>query len=104
MNQPDSSAALVVRGARVPGPRLFQVPLVTLDLLRHGERCIDRLFDRHGDVFSLKVPEAIPGVSRIVIFRDPTLIKSIFTETHEQLSNDGNLPIVDLYGTQSMVL
>lgn len=101
------SSALVVQGdgpSKVPGPSLLQVPLIALDVFRYGERTFDRLFERHGDIFGLRVPEAIPGVSRIVLFRDPTLIKSIFSASHEQLSNDGNLPIVDLYGTQSMVL
>jgi cytochrome P450 len=73
-------------------------------MLLHGHHPFERLFERYGDVVSLRVPWVIPGVSRVVFFRDPALLKTVFSASYEQLSNDGNLPIVGLYGTRSMVL
>jgi cytochrome P450 len=80
------------------------MPRVGADLVFRGDRAIDHLFERYGDIVGLRLPGVVPGVGRVVIFRDPALVRSVFLASHEQLSNDGNQPIVGLYGTRSLVL
>lgn len=92
------------RSTNVPGPSLLQLPLVGADMVRGRDRPFDRLFERYGDVVGIPLPGMFPGVGRVVLFRDPALVKAVFSAPPEQLSNEGNLPIVDLYGTRSMVL
>jgi cytochrome P450 len=99
-----ASYALGQRSDSVPGPGPAQTLMFGIDVLRHGERAFDSLFEIYGDVVAISVPEAVPGVSRIVLFRDPALVQPVLNAPPGALSNDGNLPIVDLYGTRSLVL
>lgn len=99
-----ASLAGVMRPDSVPGPGPVGAAAFGLGVVQHGERAFDDLFERYGDVVALGVPEAVPGVSRVILFRDPALVRPVFTAPYDVLSNEGNVPIGELYGNTSMVL
>jgi cytochrome P450 family 135 len=88
------------------GPRLWQWPALWWALSRRGDVAIDELFDRYGDVVWLplpKFPHFMPGGARLVLLRDPALIKPLFTAPDELVDSAGaNKALELLYGTESL--
>jgi cytochrome P450 family 135 len=88
----------------MPGPGLRDLPRLAIDHLRHGEQAVDRLFDRYGDVFRVKV-RIMPGTTATVLMRDPSLVRPLFTASAEEIdSTHANRLLQHLYGERSLFL
>jgi cytochrome P450 family 135 len=77
--------------------------------LRVGDAAaIQGLFDRHGDVITLKLPyplELLDGIRTVVLTRDPNLVKPLLTASAELIDSTRANRITEMvYGNRSMFL
>lgn len=91
--------------ATVPGPGPVALPAFLVRWLRHGEPAVDDLFDRYGDTVSLHLPGIRPGIRKLVLVRDPSVMKPLLTASPEDIdATEGNRVLEPLYGPQSLFL
>lgn len=92
----------------VPTVKWWSLPRLLVDYARYGDDVVDKLFDRYGDIFRVDVPigfEILDGVRSVVLFRDPNLVKPLFTASAEVVDPTlANHVLELLYGDRSLFL
>lgn len=89
----------------LPGPGVSDLPWMAWEFARHGDKVIDRLFDRHGDILGVRVPDVLDGVGRVALVRDASVIKTLFTSPDSELdATKANHVLEMLYGSRSLFL
>ncbi|MFG1795750.1 cytochrome P450 [Nocardia sp. NPDC049149] len=101
-----SSKSLAVQ--QIPKLAWWSLPKLIGGYARHGDDLPYRLFDRLGDVFEIELPigfDLIDGVRKIVLFRDPDLVRPLFTALTTEINPTRANHILELlYGDRSLFL
>ncbi|GAB2568058.1 cytochrome P450 [Nocardia heshunensis] len=72
-----------------------------------GGEVLEKMFDRYGDTFMMTVPpglDPMAGLRRIVFFRDPSVVKQLFTASEEDIDLEtGNTFLEFIQGDRALV-
>lgn len=109
---PPVADAKSIKRQGVPRLKYWGLPTGAVSLLWHGIRrgdaaAIERVFDKHGDLFGFTLPPGIDivGIKKVVFLRDPALIKPLFTAPADVVdSTQANRVAETLYGDRSLFL
>lgn len=92
----------------IPRIKWWALPRLLADGLRYGDDAIAEQFNRYGDIFRIDLPigfDVLDGVRTVVVFRDPTLIKPLFTASADEIDpTKANSVLELLYGDRSLFL
>ena len=92
----------------IPRVKWWALPRLAADYARYGDDIVDKLFERHGDIFQIDVPigfDILDGVRSVVLFRDPAMVKPLFTAPVDVIDpTKANHVLELLYGDRSLFL
>jgi cytochrome P450 family 135 len=92
----------------IPTIKWWALPRLLGDFAHFGDPMVDKLFEQHGDIFQIDVPfgfDILDGVRSVVLFRDPSMVKALFTAPADVIdSTKANHVLELLYGDRSLFL